>query len=54
MAKHIHADLMMKASEIAQTDAEWWKYFEVLHDDADRWESIRLMSLNQSHAQCAM
>ncbi|MGJ0580641.1 hypothetical protein ACR71G_22010, partial [Xenorhabdus bovienii] len=40
MAKHIHADLMMKAVEIAQTDAEWWEYFEVLHDDADRWCSL--------------
>ncbi|PHM37147.1 hypothetical protein [Xenorhabdus innexi] len=32
MAKHIHADLMMKAAEIAQTDAEWWKYFQVKTD----------------------
>ncbi|MCG3462709.1 hypothetical protein L7G72_12750 [Xenorhabdus bovienii] len=40
MPKHIHADLMMKAVEIAQTDAEWWKYFEVLHDDADKWCSL--------------
>ncbi|OTA16041.1 hypothetical protein Xbed_03513 [Xenorhabdus beddingii] len=29
MAKHIHADLMMKAAEIAKTDDQWWKYFEV-------------------------
>ncbi|CDG86383.1 hypothetical protein [Xenorhabdus bovienii] len=40
MPKHIHADLMMKAVEMAQLKAEWWEYFEVLHDDADRWLSL--------------
>ncbi|MDE9519686.1 hypothetical protein KKJ17_18680 [Xenorhabdus bovienii] len=40
MAKHIHADLMIAAVEIAQLKAEWWEHFEVLHDDADRWCSL--------------
>lgn len=26
---HPHADLMAKAAEIAKTDCEWWKHFEV-------------------------
>ncbi|MDE9455683.1 hypothetical protein [Xenorhabdus bovienii] len=33
MPKHIHADLMMEAAEIAQTDAEWWKHFQAKSDD---------------------
>ncbi|MDE9537175.1 hypothetical protein [Xenorhabdus bovienii] len=41
MAKHVHADLMIKAVEIAQLKADrWWEHFEVLHDDADRWCSL--------------
>ncbi len=29
MAGHPHADLMAKAAEIAKTDKEWWKHFEI-------------------------
>ncbi|MDC9582772.1 hypothetical protein PSI15_14560 [Xenorhabdus sp. PR6a] len=28
MSKHPHADLMMKAAEIAQTNAKWWEWFQ--------------------------
>lgn len=29
MSGHPHADLMAKAAEIAKTDKEWWKHFEI-------------------------
>ncbi|HAT1527740.1 TPA: hypothetical protein PC505_001058 [Morganella morganii] len=29
MPGHKHADLMAKAAEIAKTDKEWWKHFEI-------------------------
>lgn len=30
MQGHKHANLMVKAAKIAETDAEWWRHFEVL------------------------
>ncbi|MCP9270300.1 hypothetical protein M5U04_20040 [Xenorhabdus sp. XENO-1] len=40
MPKHIHADLMMKAAEIAQTDSEWWKYFQYQYGYTSKGEKI--------------
>ncbi|WP_258087423.1 hypothetical protein [Xenorhabdus bovienii] len=37
---HVHADLMMKAAEIAQTDAEWWKHFQAKNDDKIGWRNL--------------
>ncbi len=40
MAKpHPHADLMMKAAEIAQENERWWEYFELKYPDGS-WCSI--------------
>ncbi|WP_237388027.1 hypothetical protein [Xenorhabdus sp. Sc-CR9] len=39
MTKHIHADLMMKAAEIAQENENWWEYFELKYPDGS-WRSI--------------
>ncbi|WP_230585921.1 hypothetical protein, partial [Xenorhabdus bovienii] len=38
--KHVHADLMMEAAEIAQTDAEWWKHFQAKSDDKIGWRNL--------------
>ncbi|MDE9484367.1 hypothetical protein [Xenorhabdus bovienii] len=41
MAKpHVHADLMIKAAEIAQTDAEWWKHFQAKSDNKIGWRNL--------------
>ncbi|WP_038212893.1 hypothetical protein [Xenorhabdus bovienii] len=37
---HIHADLMMKAAKIAQTDSEWWKHFQAKNDDKIGWRNL--------------
>lgn len=40
MSGHPHADLMAKAAEIAKTDKEWWKYFEIKTLYFDAWSEM--------------
>lgn len=40
MSGHPHADLMAKAAEIAKTDKEWWKHFEIKTLHFDAWSDM--------------
>lgn len=40
MSGHPHADLMAKAAEIAKTDKEWWKHFEIKTLHFDAWSEM--------------
>ncbi|MGJ0580753.1 hypothetical protein ACR71G_22620, partial [Xenorhabdus bovienii] len=41
MAKpHVHADLITEYARRSHLTDKPWEYFEVLHDDADRWCSL--------------
>lgn len=40
MTGHPHADLMAKAAEIAKTDKEWWKHFEIKTPHFDAWSEM--------------
>lgn len=40
MSGHQHADLMAKAAEIAKTDKEWWKHFEIKTLHFDAWSDM--------------
>ncbi|CDM90428.1 hypothetical protein [Xenorhabdus bovienii] len=40
MSKHIHADLITEYARLSHLTDRPWEYFEVLHDDADRWCSL--------------
>ncbi|CDG21026.1 protein of unknown function [Xenorhabdus poinarii G6] len=37
MAKHIHADLMMKAAEIAQENENWGEHFQWRENTGEEW-----------------
>ena len=40
MSGHPHADLMAKAAEIAKTDKEWWRHFEIKTLHFDSWSEM--------------
>lgn len=40
MSGHPHADLMAKAAEIAKTDKEWYRHFEIKTLHFDAWSEM--------------